>query len=322
MPSAQLAPSSNLVDLLPARAPADRNPAIVYLSQLHAGEGRRAMRHALDAIAGYVTDGQADALNFPWPALRFQHTAALRAHLAETYAAATANRFLAALRGALKAAWRLELMTAEDYRRAVDLPRVKSETLPRGRALAAGELRALAEACGADLTPAGARDLAMLAVLYCAGLRRSELAGLDLADYNPLTGAVTVRCGKGRKDRITYIGGGSDALGAWLQARGDVPGPLFWPIRKGGGPDPRRIGAATVYRVLAKRAEQAAVRSFSPHDLRRTFISDLLDAGADLSTVQRLAGHASTATTAGYDRRPEEAKRRAAGLLHFPHIGA
>jgi site-specific recombinase XerD len=198
---------------------------------------------------------------------------------------------------------------------------VKGETLPRGRALASGELRALAEACAADDGPAGARDLALLAVLYLGGLRRSEAAGLDLADYDAQGHALTVQHGKGNKARVVYVAGGADALGAWLQLRGDAPGPLFWPVRKSGKLDPRRISAVAIYRMLGKRANEAGVKTFSPHDLRRSFVSDLLDAGADLSTAQRLAGHASLATTAIYDRRGEKAKQRAAALLHFPHVG-
>ena len=73
--------------------------------------------------------------------------------------------------------------------------------------------------------------------------------------------------------------------------------------------------------MLRKRAAQAGVDEMTPHDLRRTMVGDMLDAGADLATVQKVCGHASPTTTARYDRRPEEAKRKAAGLLHVPYFG-
>ena len=67
--------------------------------------------------------------------------------------------------------------------------------------------------------------------------------------------------------------------------------------------------------IVQKRAKQAGVKSFSPHDFRRTFCSDLLDWGVDIVTVQKLAGHASPVTTSKYDRRGEETKRQAVEKL-------
>jgi len=73
-----------------------------------------------------------------------------------------------------------------------------------------------------------------------------------------------------------------------------------------------------IYNILYRRLAHAGVKSFTPHDLRRTFAGDLLDTGADLSTVQKLMGHSNANTTAGYDRRDAKAKRKAVDGLHLP----
>ena len=93
---------------------------------------------------------------------------------------------------------------------------------------------------------------------------------------------------------------------------------MFWPIDQTGRAVARRITAQSILEILERRSRQARVLPFSRHDLRRTFISDLLDAGADLSTVAGLAGHANVQTTARYDRRGEKAKRRTAELILIP----
>jgi integrase/recombinase XerD len=161
----------------------------------------------------------------------------------------------------------------------------------------------------------------MLGLLCGTGPRRTELVNLDLADYEPLTGALVVRAGKGNKDRRLFPAHGSEqALGEWLAVRGELPGPLFVPISKRGRLLARRLTDKAVTWILSVRAVQAGVAAFSPHDLRRTFISTLLDAGADLATVADLAGHANIATTAKYDRRGEAAKRKAAALLTIPFV--
>jgi integrase len=238
----------------------------------------------------------------------------------ERYRPATVNKHLAALRGVLKQAVRLGNMALADYQAATDFKGVKGDTLPRGRALSSGEIRALVHACTEDTTAAGARDLAILALLYGCGLRRAEAASLDFADADLESGVVTVRGGKGRKDRTTHAPpGAKQALAAWAATRGPTPGPLLCPIDKAGRIAFRQMTAQAIYLALQKRAAEAGVATFSPHDLRRTFVSDLLDAGADLATVQKLAGHADPSTTARYDRRGEAAKAKAAGLLVFPY---
>jgi len=321
-PPAELLPPapSAAVALAPADpfVSADRHPVLVYLARLAPGS-RRTMRQSLEAIADLLTAGERDAATLDWSAVRYQHTAAVRAALAERHAPATANKMLSALRGVLQEAWRLGYLDAETYHRARDLPAIRGESLLRGRALANGELRVLFTACAADPGPAGARDAAVVAVLYGAGLRRSEAVALDLADYDPESGALTVRAGKGRKARVAYLGGGGpEALEGWLHYRGDTAGPLLLPVNKGKKIQHRRMTDQALLYILRKRAREAVVKGFSPHDLRRTFISDLLDAGADIATVQKLAGHANVTTTARYDRRGEATKRRAAGLLHVP----
>jgi site-specific recombinase XerD len=255
-----------------------------------------------------------------WAALRFQHTAAIRAKLIELYKRATANKILAALRGVLNAAYDLGQMDAAEYQRAVRVKSVKGETLPAGRDLAMGEILALVNACKADPSPAGARDVALLGVLYATGLRRSEVVALDLADYDTTSGRLTIRSGKGQKARTVYLSNGAKiALDVWLVERGSEIGLLFCVINKAGRVfAERRLSTQAAYKILQKRAKQAGVRVFSPHDLRRTFVGDMLDRGADIATVAKLAGHASVTTTARYDRRDEETKKKAAGLLHFP----
>lgn len=203
-------PTAGRTELVATKAPArNQNPALVYLAGLGPGS-RRTMAQALETVAELVNGGRCIDIDvFPWQELRFAHTAAIRAALAEKYRPATANKMLAALRGTLKAAWRLGQLDGETYQRAADIGNIKAETLPAGRALSSGELVALFRACGEDTSAAGARDAALVALLYAGGLRRSEAVALELDDYDTETGALTIRGGKGRKDRISYAQNGA-----------------------------------------------------------------------------------------------------------------
>lgn len=299
---------------------ADRNPAAVYLASL--GESsRRPQSSALDAIARLINP-DADALSFPWHLMRYQHTAAIRSMLADTYSASTANRHLSALRGVLKECWRLGYVDAETYHRSVDLKSVKGQKAAqaeKGRHLDAGEVGALL-AAAVDGSAAGYRNAALVAIGYACGLRRAELAALDLADFDPAAGTLTVRAGKGNKERIVPIENGTRAaLEDWIHVRGDAPGRLFLRVRRGDNVTADGLTPEGVYNVFMQLADAAQVGTFTPHDLRRTFAGDLLDAGADIVTVQKLMGHANSNTTAGYDRRDARAKRAAVARLHVPY---
>ncbi len=312
---------NNASEVLPvsgAVLPASQQPAAVYLAGL-SERSRRTMRGDLQTMAALLSGGRCDAQTVNWSLVRYQHAAAVRAAIADKYAPATANRMLSALRGVLKAAWRLGQLQTEEYSRAIDLPSIKGESLPRGRAIGGGELRSLFTICREDESLHGRRDAALLALLYGGGLRRAEAVALDARDYDAATGELRVLHGKGGKQRTVYATNGAKvAIENWLAVRGDETGALFLPIRKGGKIENRRLNNQSVFDILVKRAREAGLKDVSPHDFRRTFISDLLDAGADISTVQKMAGHANVTTTARYDRRGEVAKQKAAELLHVP----
>ena len=102
--------------------------------------------------------------------------------------------------------------------------------------------------------------------------------------------------------------------------RGDEAGPLFCAVNKAGRPTGAKMGESSIAYVLGRVAARAGVKDVSPHDMRRTFVGDLLDAGADIAVVQRLAGHAQVTTTQRYDRRGERAAAKAAALIGVSRV--
>ena len=319
----------NSLDLAPvATLPPSMRPALVYLASLSRGS-HYGQQTALCDAACVLTGKDPEKLPraekallaeaLPWHKLGYQHTNALRALLAERHSASYANKILSAVRGALKAAWQLGLMDADAYMRAAAVKRVEGsddDDAAAGRALTDGEFAALMRVCRADPTPAGPRDAAIIALGEKGGLRRGEIAGLTLDAYDGK--AVIVRKGKRNKKRTVPVVVGLDAaIDEWVSKRGSHPGPLFQPVDKAGAIEPGNISPAAIGRICDKRAAEAGVNAFTPHDLRRTFAGDLLDAGADISTVQRLMGHSDPRTTTSYDRRGERAKVAAVGRLHM-----
>ena len=285
---------------------AQRRPFLSYLARLGPGS-RETMAGCLATIC------RDDPSAFAWERLRREHTLVIRGWLVERYAPATAAKHLAALRGVLREAWRSGLLDGDAFARAIDLPPVRGNSARAGRALEPREIQALVSRSHRDGVR-GARDGALLALCYGAGLRVAEAVNLQLDQVSTDRRSLSVR-GKGRKVRAVWLVAGADRLLArWLSVRGADEGPVLCPVRRE-RVELRAIGTQAVLERCAWLARKCQLEPFTPHDLRRSFASDLIDAGADLSVVQQLMGHSKVTTTQQYDRRGERSKASAAARV-------
>jgi integrase/recombinase XerD len=281
------------------------SPMTAYLSRL-APSSRLTMAKLLRRIVkllGSSTPAEA----FPWSRLNYATTIQLRQTLVSRYAPATANLALCALRGVLREAWRLGQMSFDEFKRAVDLARVRGDRTKPRKSVDTGKIEKLLAVTRSDETLRGRRDLAILAVLCGTGLRRAELTHLDFAHID---GNRLMVFGKGRQWRTAHLGtDASAALESWLEVRGTLPGALFLPIHRSGALLARRLSNEAIARIVARRAHAAGVGDLCPHDLRRGLATRLLETGVDVLLVQRILGHRSVATTQIYDCRIDAASQ-------------
>lgn len=190
--------------------------------------------------------------------------------------------------------------------------RVSGDGCRLGRALARHEIRSMLAAAATFSTVRCQRERAILLLLCGAGLRAGELVALNAEDIDVAAGIVWVREGKGRKSREIHLAAKvCTQLRRWLKCRGDHEGPLFSRISRADRPGPHRLTTTGLTGLLAQLREAAGVDYFTPHDLRRTFITQLLEQGTDLNVVRQLAGHADIATTTRYDYRGRGTQDRA-----------
>jgi integrase/recombinase XerD len=280
-------------------------------------------RSLLNRMAAHFSGGRLDARAFPWHELTYAQVAELRTQLGRQYAPRTANNYLSALKGVLRESKRLGLLDAATFDLLTDQPPVRGEALPAGRHVQADELARLFAYLGALETASGARDRAAFALLRGTGIRRAEACSLEVACYQPFRSQLLVEHGKGRKERVVFLPDWVVAeVDDWLDWRGHEPGALLCRVDKHGNVYPRgHLHPDTLWERFAAHVEAAEVEHFTPHDLRRTFAGDLLEAGHDLVSVQRAMGHTYPAQTARYDRRPADTRRAMAASIPAPGGG-
>jgi integrase/recombinase XerD len=214
--------------------------------------------------------------------------------------ATSAGRTVVAVRGFHKFCVADGLATTDPA--AAVRPPSPARRLPK--ALPLPDVEAILDAAGAAGTTLALRDRALLEVLYGTGARISEAVGLDVDDLDRVEGTVLLR-GKGGKERLVPVGSFAlSAVDAYLTrarpelastASAERAGALFLNARGG------RLSRQSAWTVLVRTAERAGVtRDVSPHTLRHSFATHLLEGGADVRVVQELLGHASVTTTQIY----------------------
>jgi len=236
----------------------------------------------------------------------------------------TLNAYRSVIRGIAKEAWSLGLVSHEYLGRIQAIPAQKSTRLPKGNAQPEEVIRALLTVSRQVGGARGARDEALILLMVLTGLRRKEACEIFMSDLNPTKSEIAIT-GKGNKERIVQPPPIVwEKLEAWLAYRSKEPGALFVAIwnktdRPKNIEKPISVNTFNArLETLRKMAMQDSGLFFdiTPHDLRRTFATDLYTQGADVLSIQLLLGHESLDTTQRYLIRSDEKARKEAAALN------
>lgn len=293
-----------------------RNPLTLYLTRL-APSSQLTMRYVLQNAADRLGFEDINLEEIDWHLLQPEHVIALVAALREDgYAPNTSSLYVNAVRGVMNEAWRMSLITQEHLLKMRTVKASAGTRLGQGRNLRRTLIREMMEACAADPRPQGLRDAAVIGILYGSGMRKSESVNLDLAQVDFAERSLRV-IGKGNKELVKYAPDWAFAkLQAWLAFRREQlkegeedDSFLFNRIRRGSHITRERITKHAIYYIARQRGEQVGVK-IMPHDFRRSFITRVIEEH-DLSIAQKLAHHTNIQTTASYDVRDDNERRRA-----------
>ena len=290
----------------------------IYLDSL-APTGRKSMKTLLHQCASILGHEKPIEI-FDWSTLTFEKVHLIRSVFTEAgYAISSINLALAGLKGVAKTAFNLGQIDADSLLRINSIKTLKGNATRIGRRLTNIEIIKLLEGCNKIPYPtARSRDRAILLVGIGAGLRCSEICSLNVGDIDIKNGVLTVLEGKGRKHRQIFLAAEVvEALKEWKQYSHNSNDALFCKIIKNGKVMDNRLSSSGLDYMLTSLQALSGVEKFTPHDLRRTFITQLLEKGVDLNTVRQLAGHSDVSTTTRYDKRDIEWQKEASQGIRF-----
>lgn len=321
------------------------NAGEMYLATLGSPASVRTVKSKLNCFARFF--GYQDYAHCDWHLMRFDNVMVFVESLkskiqSKELSEITVNSYIASLKGVAKTAWNLNQITDNDLVRIQSVPQIRAVRKLAGKSLSYRETKELLSV-GENKSPQAIRDRAIMSLLLGCGLRRSEITNIELKNVHLAEGRIRL-IGKGNKERDVFMNDAvKAAVSEWIDKRQTVID--TWnktrrhpsrPGNAGDGKDGYLFGRwtngykylvvnkpmspAAVWNVVRMHTEVAKEREegllgVTTHDLRRTFATRLLENGVDLVVVRDMMGHSNIATTALYDRRGDEAMRKAASKL-------
>lgn len=299
--------------IYPTQTKEKTNPAVSYILSLQSPLSRATMKSYLNKVALLL--GYDSLLQTPWSELRRHHVQAIIGKLSEQgLSPATVNTYLSAIKGVALEAWMANLMTAHEHSMIKQVKSLRGKKVRKGNALSQKKAAQLLDINPS--TPIGVRNRAIFSLMIGCGLRRAEVVALNVADLDKENGRIIIR-GKGNKERVMYVPKNTtEHIKNWINiACLAVEDPIFTRIFKSQVITNRRLSSQAIYLFMKEQQAKVGLSGLSPHDLRRTFATLLLEKGEDLITVKEAMGHSSVETTQSYDMRGEKRLKQAAS--HF-----
>jgi len=293
------------------------NPAIVYLNTL-ASTAHRVMYSRLQ-LAVRLLGSKQRVEGFRWQALGYADVVSLKARLMDSgLSIHTVNLTLAAVRGTAQCAFHLGVMDAGNLLHIKSVKRIPFRALPKGRSLSGRELRKLLKSCQRDKSVQGRRDAAVIATMITTGLRRAEIVALTFDQYDQKSGQLQVTHTKQNRDRLCPLPKiVKKIMKTWLTTRGVEPGALFCRVLKDDQIVIHPLSTEAIYCIVRSRAKEAGLGKVRPHDLRRSFVTRLLECNIDINIVSKLVGHSDIKTTCRYDLRVPNARKCVESIISF-----
>ena len=291
-------------------------PYSLYLSRL-SPSGRRAVRSQLESIAKLLG----------WSAVEREHNFnqidyAQALHLIALmqqrgWSARYINRGMTAIKCIIKTAVLSDEASEKQSLQLQAIPRLRHGEHP-GKPLDHKQVEQLFASLTSDTSLIGCRDHLIFALFLGLGLRLSEVLAIRVENIDFYASSITVQQGKGNKSRTCYLPKWvKQCIKQWLKHLSDDACWLVCKVYKSGSVNSgQSLTSAGLYKIVKTRLAQCGIDA-SPHDLRRTYITRLLDQGVDINTVRQMAGHADISTTAIYDKRDHKTMKRAANALSY-----